>query len=48
MMSNSGSERYSPLLLARIAGIFGLAEIVLGAFDVKWRAWTVEPHHFAK
>ena len=34
MMSNSDSERFSPLLLARIVGIVGLLGIVTGAFDI--------------
>jgi hypothetical protein len=34
MLSNSDSERFSPLLLARIVGILGLAGIVTGAFDI--------------
>jgi hypothetical protein len=33
-MSNSDSERFSPLLLARIVGILGLAGIATGAFDI--------------
>ena len=33
-MSNSDSERFSPLLLARIVGIVGLLGIVTGAFDI--------------
>jgi hypothetical protein len=33
-MSNSDSERFSPLLLARIVGIIGLLGIVTGAFDI--------------
>jgi Domain of unknown function (DUF4386) len=33
-MSNSESERFSPLLLARILGIAGLVGILTGAFDI--------------
>jgi hypothetical protein len=33
-MSNSDSEGFSPLLLARIVGIVGLAGIATGAFDI--------------
>jgi hypothetical protein len=33
-MSSSDSEPFSPLLLARILGILGLAGIVTGAFDI--------------
>lgn len=33
-MSSSARERFSPLLLARIVGIVGLAGIVTGAFDI--------------
>jgi Domain of unknown function (DUF4386) len=33
-VSNSDSERFSPLLLARIVGIVGLLGIVTGAFDI--------------
>jgi Domain of unknown function (DUF4386) len=33
-MSNSDSERFSPLLLARIVGIVGLLGIITGAFDI--------------
>ncbi len=33
-MSNSNSERFSPLLLARILGILGLVGILTGAFDI--------------
>jgi hypothetical protein len=33
-MSNSDSERFSPLLMARIVGIVGLLGIVTGAFDI--------------
>lgn len=33
-MSSSTRERFSPLLLARIVGILGLAGIVTGAFDI--------------
>ncbi|MGO9302474.1 MAG: DUF4386 family protein [Candidatus Korobacteraceae bacterium] len=33
-MSNSQPERFSPLLLARVAGIVGLLGIVAGAFDI--------------
>jgi len=33
-MPNSDSERFSPLLLARIVGILGVAGIVTGAFDI--------------
>jgi hypothetical protein len=34
MMSNSDSERFSPLLLARILGILSLLGIVTGAFGI--------------
>jgi hypothetical protein len=34
VMSNSESERFSPLLLARILGIAGLVGILTGAFDI--------------
>jgi hypothetical protein len=34
MMSNADSERFSPLLLARILGFAGLAGIATGAFDI--------------
>lgn len=34
MISNANVERFSPLLLARILGIVGLAGIVTGAFDI--------------
>lgn len=34
MMSHSRSERFSPLVLARIVGILGLVGIVTGAFDI--------------
>jgi len=34
MTSNSDVERFSPLLLARIAGTLSLAGIVTGAFDI--------------
>ena len=34
MTSNSDSERFSPLLLARMIGILGLLGIVTGAFDI--------------
>jgi hypothetical protein len=33
-MSNSDSERFSPLLMARIVGIVGLLGIMTGAFDI--------------
>jgi hypothetical protein len=33
-MPNSGSEQFSPRVLARILGIVGLAGIVTGAFDI--------------
>lgn len=34
MMSNSDAEGFSPLVLARILGILGLAGILTGAFDI--------------
>lgn len=34
MVSNSDSERFSPLLLARLLGIIGVAGILTGAFDI--------------
>ncbi len=34
MLPRTGSERFSPLLLARVLGILGLAGILTGAFDI--------------
>ena len=34
MISNSDSEQFSPLLLARVTGIMALAGIMTGAFDI--------------
>jgi Domain of unknown function (DUF4386) len=49
VMSNSDSERFSPLLLARILGIIGLAGIVTGAFDIGYvqRILIVAGNHSA-
>jgi hypothetical protein len=41
MTANFGSERFSPLLLARILGILGLAGIVTGAFDIGYVQGTL-------